>query len=94
MDMTEYKTKRLRMEDRENIYLDLRPFGEKESDAIDFCIQETLAAVRRSGPSKQKLVLICEPTTRIPSHAEMWLLKLKELGQATEIRPQHRETTE
>ena len=94
MDVTEYKRKRLRTEDNESIYLDLRPFGEKETDAIDFCLQETLAAVRHGGPSKQKLVLICEPTTRIPSHAETWLLKLKELGQATEIRPQHREATE
>lgn len=59
MDVTEYKRKRLSTEDNENIYLDLRPFREKQPDAIDFCLQETLAAVSHGGLSKQKLVLIC-----------------------------------
>jgi hypothetical protein len=37
MDMKQFREKRLRTEDDEHIYLDVRPFGEYEGAAIDFC---------------------------------------------------------
>ena len=53
MELHEYKKKLLRTEDSENIYLDLRPFGPRESEAILFCLQETFAAVSNTGATKE-----------------------------------------
>jgi hypothetical protein len=95
MDIKQFKEKRLRTEDDEHIYLDVRPFGEHEGDAIDFCLQDTLEAVRHGmTPGPRKIVLICEPTSKIPSSVNTWLTRLKQRGISAEIRPQHRETTE
>jgi hypothetical protein len=46
MELHEYKKKLLRTEDSENVYLDLRPFGPREPEAILFCLQETFAATQ------------------------------------------------
>jgi hypothetical protein len=95
MDMKQFKEKRLRTEDGEHIYLDVRPFGEQEGDAIDFCLHEALEGVRDGiTPGPRKIVVICEPTSKIPSSVNTWLRRLKEGGISAEIRPQHRETTE
>jgi hypothetical protein len=95
MDLKQFKEKRLRTEDDEHIYLDVRPFGEQEGDAIEFCLRETLERKRHvSTPAPKKIVLICEPTSKISSSANIWLTRLKEDGISAEIRPEHRETTE
>jgi hypothetical protein len=95
MDWKQFKEKRLRTEDGEHIYLDVRPFGKQEGDAIEFCLRETLERERHiSTPAPKKIVLICEPTSKIPSLANLWLTRLKKDGVSAEIRPQHRETTE
>jgi hypothetical protein len=94
MEMGEYKNKLVRTEDGENIYLDLRPFGNQEAEAIDFCLQETLVAVSNRMKSEKKVVVICEPTAKIPPSADAVVRQINQLGQAVEIRPQHRETSE
>ena len=68
MDLKQFKEKRLRTEDGEHIYLDVRPFGEQEGDAIAFCLRETLERERQvSTPASKKIVLIYEPTSKILS---------------------------
>jgi hypothetical protein len=95
MNLKQFKEKRLRTEDGEHVYFDVRPFGEQEGEAIEFCLRETLERERQvSPPALKKIVLICEPTSEIPSSANIWLTRLKEDGVSAEIRPQHRETTE
>lgn len=93
MDINDYKKNVLQTDDGENINLDLRPFGPKESESIEFCLLDTLVAVT-NGKTTKKIILICEPTTKIPLIAGTLTRQLKELGQAIEIRPEHRETSE
>jgi hypothetical protein len=97
MEQREYQKKLVRTEDDDNIYLDIRPFGNQEAEAIDFCLQEMLSALSyrmKSEKKAKKVVVICEPTAKIPPSADTVVSQINQLGQAVEIRPQHRETSE
>jgi hypothetical protein len=97
MEQREYQKKLVRTEDGENIYLDLRTFGNQEAEAIDFCLQEMLSALSyrmKSEKKAKRVVVICEPTAKIPPSADTVVRQINQLGQAVEIRPQHRETSE
>jgi hypothetical protein len=68
MDMKQFREKSLRTEDDKHVYVDVRPFGAQEGDAIHFYLHETLEGVRHGIALRpRKLVLICEPTSKIPS---------------------------
>lgn len=99
MEQDEFNKKHLRTEDSGHIYLDLRPFGPREDKAVLFCLQETLFAVGnklKAGKVKieQKIVLIYEPTTKLPTLVNALVKEINHQGQPLEIRPQHRETSE
>jgi hypothetical protein len=99
VEQDEFNKKRLRTEDSGHIYLDLRPFGPREDKAVLFCLQETLFAVgnkMKAGKVKieQKIVVICEPTTKLPRLVKSLVREINKQGQPLEIRPEHRETSE
>lgn len=99
MEQDEFNKKHLRTEDSGHIYLDLRPFGPREDKAVLFCLQETLFAVSnkmKAGKVKieQKIVVIFEPTTKLPKLVKSLVREINKQGQPLEIRPEHRETSE
>ena len=98
MEQDEFNKKRLRTEDSGHIYLDVRPFGPREDKAVLFYLQETLFAVgnRTNAVSTkiQKIVVICEPTTKLPRLVKSLVREINKQGQPLEIRPEHRETSE
>jgi|SRR6476469_7710435 hypothetical protein len=97
MEHEEFNKKRLRTEDSEHIYLDLRPFGTRENKAVLFYLQETLFAVSnktKADTKIQKIVVICEPTTKLPKLVKSLVEEINKQGQPLEIRPEHRETSE
>ena len=46
------------------------------------------------GRTREKIVVVCEPTTKIPAGANLLIKQIKEYRQAIEIHPEHRETSE
>jgi hypothetical protein len=98
MEQDEFNKKHLRTEDSGHIYLDLRPFGPREDKAVLFCLQETLFAVgnktKVENTKIQKIVVICEPTTKLPKLVKSLVREINKQGQPLEIRPEHRETSE
>jgi hypothetical protein len=98
MEQDEFNEKRLRTEDSGHIYLDIRPFGSREDKAVLFYLQETLFAVRNKTKAEntkiQKIVVICEPTTKLPKLVNSLVREINKQGQPLEIRPEHRETSE
>jgi hypothetical protein len=48
----------------------------------------------KSEKKAKRVVVICEPTAKIPASVDNVVSQINQLGQAVEIRPQHRETSE
>ena len=46
MDIKEFNAKRVRTEDRWNVYLEVRPLGDRQGEAIDLYLHEALASLQ------------------------------------------------
>jgi len=88
MNINEFNDKAVRTEDARTVTFDVRPFGDKQGEAIDSYLHARLMAFQMNvgGFGPRLVVLLCDSTTKIPSSARAWLDELNARGVATEIR--------
>lgn len=88
MDMNELNKTVVRTETQDEVCFDVRPFGDRQGEAIDSYLHERLASlgygVATLGP--KLVVLLHDSTARIPVSAYGWLDKLNASGARTELR--------
>lgn len=82
MDMNEFNATAKRSENETTIAFDVRPFGEKQGEAVDSYLHEALGAVQqgRSTFGSRPIVVLCDETAEIPATAQNWLANLRERG--------------
>jgi hypothetical protein len=94
MDTNEFNSKAVRTEDQATITFDVRPFGDKQGDAVDSYLHARLMALQMNagGFGPRLVVLVCSRSARMPGTVNSWLAELNASGVATEIRPASRRT--
>lgn len=90
MYSNEFHEKVLRTETDSILTLDVRPFGDRQSEAIDSYLHDVGMAVQMnvSRPTK-RIVLVCDSETVFPGTTDMWLANMQGRGVAIEIQPKY-----
>lgn len=85
----EFEQKVLRTETDSAIIFDVRPFRERQGEAIDSYLHDAGMAVQMNifKPVKS-IILVCDPETVFPATTEMWLANMQSRGVAIEIQPE------
>jgi hypothetical protein len=88
MDMNEFNATAIRAEAGDEVRFDVRPFGDRQGEAIDSYLHDLLAVAGYGAisPSSRVWVLLHDSTAAIPGSAYRWLENLKASGFAIEIR--------
>ncbi len=88
MNASEFNATAVRTEDAATITWDVRPFGNRQGEAVDSYLHERLMMLQMNagGFGPRLVVLLCDPVVNIPSSAANWLAELNARGIATEIR--------
>jgi hypothetical protein len=88
MNANEFNATAVRTEDPTTITFDVRPFGDRQGDAVDSYLHERLMLLqmRTGGFGPRLVVLLCDSKARIPSSVNGWLAELNARGIATDIR--------
>jgi hypothetical protein len=74
-------------EDSKNIYVDFRPFGDRQGAALDLYLREVVEIVRTNPVGTGKtLVLTCDRTAEITEQSRLNLSELQKLGQPIALR--------
>jgi hypothetical protein len=94
MDMKEFNATAIRTETTEELTLDVRPFGEKQGEAIDSYLHDLAQSVQYGVASSQSKpwVLIYDPSAVIPQSTQGWLKNLAASGRVIEMRSVDRQT--
>jgi hypothetical protein len=89
MYTNEFRENVLRTETNSTLTLDVRPFGDRQGEAIDSYLHDVGMAVQmnRFRPSKA-IVLVCDSGVVFPATAHMWLANMQSRGVAIEIQPE------
>jgi hypothetical protein len=71
MDMNEFNSTAIRTEDREHVYFDLRPFGNRQGEAMDTYLHEAVMSIQMGVSSfgQRQIVLLTDASTIIPDSA-------------------------
>jgi len=71
----------------DEIIFDVRPFGQKQGEAIDSYLHTRLMHMSTTGigTTRKLVVLLCDSTATIPESVNHWLTGLKAGGQRAEI---------
>jgi len=82
MDMTEFNQTAIRSEDSHYVYIDLRPFAERQAEAADSYLHDALTSLQAGASTfgERTVVLITDAVTVIPETAHHWLAELREAG--------------
>ena len=82
MDMNEFNSTAIRTEDREHVYFDLRPFGNRQGEAMDTYLHEAVMSIQMGVSSfgQRQIVLLTDASTIIPDSARTWLANLQVSG--------------
>ncbi len=82
MDMQEFDGVAIRSEDSENIYLDLRPFANLQTEALDLYLDNTLNSVRAGASTigERPIVLFTDPAVPIAESSRNSLVVLRNGG--------------
>lgn len=88
MDMNEFNAKAKRKEINDEVQFDVRPFGDKQGEAIDSYLHDLLAALQQGVAPLgfRRLVLPHGSTAVIPKSAYAWLDQLNSSRICVEIR--------
>lgn len=88
MNANEFNATAIRAEDPATITWDVRPFGDRQGEAVDFYLHQRLMMLQMNagGFGPRLVVLLCDSTANIPDSATNWLNELNARGVATEIR--------
>jgi hypothetical protein len=65
--------------------LDLRPFGSRQGEAIDFYLDEQISFMRNGGNAATHVVLLCHPETQISIRTVERLAELNAKGATHKI---------
>lgn len=93
MDMKEFSSI-IPKETSEELMFDVRPFGDRQGEAIDSYLHDQLQSVQYGVASSQSKpwVLIYDSNAVIPQSAQGWLNNLAAAGRVIEMRPVDRQT--
>lgn len=88
MNADEFNTGAVRTESPTTITWDVRPFGDKQGEAVDSYLHQRLMMLQMNagGFGPRLVVLLCDSTANIPSSATTWLAELNAKGVATQLR--------
>jgi hypothetical protein len=87
MDMNEFNATAVRTENPNAITFDVRPFGDRQGEAVDSYLHAALGAVQMGVSTFQRpVIVLCDSTAAIPDSASTWLATLNAQGVAMEIR--------
>ena len=89
MYRAEFHEKVLRTETDSTLTLDVRPFGDRQGEAIDSYLHDVGMAVQMNvfKPTKP-IILVCDSETVFPANTDMWLANMRSRGVAIEIQPE------
>lgn len=81
-------------ETSEEVRFDVRPFGDRQGEAIDSYLHDQLQSVQYGVASSQSKpwVLIYDSNAVIPQSAQGWLNNLAAVGRVIEMQPVDRKT--
>jgi hypothetical protein len=87
MDMNEFNKTAVRTEDSEHVYFDLRPFGNRQGEAMDSYLHEAVMSIQMGVSSfgARQIVLLTDASVVIPDSARTWLASLQESGVSVAI---------
>lgn len=82
MDIKEFNSIAVRTEDNENVYFDLRPFGDRQSEAMDTYLHGSLMSIQMGVSSfgSRKIVLITDASVTISPTGRTYLAALQQNG--------------
>jgi len=85
MKIEDLRDKLVAREDEENVFLDFRLFGNRQSEAMDCYLQEAIETFRGRGMvvgSAKAIVLICDPSALLTENARFCLCQLQTSGES------------
>jgi hypothetical protein len=89
MDTNEFNKTALRTETSSQVIFDVRPFGDRQGEAIDSYLHSVGMAVRMNIFRHNKpIILICDSNTSFPSTTETWLAAVRGQGVDVSIQPE------
>jgi|HubBroStandDraft_6_1064221.scaffolds.fasta_scaffold00095_55 hypothetical protein len=82
MDMNEFNGAAIKTEHSEHVYFDLRPFGNRQGEAMDSYLHEAVMSIQMGVSSfgERQIVLVTDASMVIPKTARTWLASLQESG--------------
>src|SRR5215469_4979224 len=82
----EFQEKVVRIEADSELILDVRPFGDRQGEAMDSYLRDLGMAVQMNKVRPTKpIVLVCDSKTVFSSTTNMWLANMQSRGVAIEI---------
>lgn len=82
----EFQEKVLRIESGSAVVLDVRPFGDRQGEAMDSYLRDLGMAVQMNTVKPIKpIVLVCDTKAVFTSTTDMWLANIQSRGVAIEI---------
>ena len=86
MDSKEFNGKTIRIETDSQITFDVRPFGDRQGEAIDSYLHDVGMAVQMNVFCHTKpIVLTCDSTTTFPPTTDIWLANVRRQGVDVQI---------
>ena len=75
MDMNKFNDTMIRIEERDHVYFDLRPFADSQGEAMDAYLHEAVISIEMGASSfgLRQIVLLTDASMIIPSSARNWL---------------------
>jgi hypothetical protein len=89
MDTNEFNKTALRTETSSQVIFDVRPFGDRQGEAIDSYLHSVGMAVQMNVFRHTKpIMLICDAQTVFPSTTQTWLGAVRAQGVDVSIQPE------
>jgi hypothetical protein len=82
MDMNQFNSTAIRTEDSGRVYFDLRPFGNRQGEAMDSYLHEAMMSIQMGVSSfgTRQIVLLTDASVVMPDSARTWLASLQVSG--------------
>jgi hypothetical protein len=86
--MNEFNKTAVRTETASEITFDVRPFGDRQGDAVDSYLHARCLVGQYTGigMTSRLVVVLCDASANIPESSGRWLANLNAKGSPTEIR--------
>ena len=89
MRIEEFNARRMRSETADAVYLDVRPFHDRQGEAIESYLGSCSGLLKLASQRRKmkKVVLLCDAGTLIPEVAHDWLKRFRAAGMRIEVKP-------